>query len=234
MLKPGEGGGRGREAGVRRMDDRRSLQTDAVDDVDIGGRGRQRGTAEEEERGRRQGNRGRRRGLGRHGHACAHRAMCGGGGKGKRCMATRRSVLWPAHQARGPSPARGLGRSGPRHAGDGCGTSTCSSGANAHCCGQPPPLLWELEPKAVRDYDGSDSTYRTATATSSSRYSYFVPPRPLSHPELSLSGVRCQPELWSDCPPQYPEKIEGALKRYEKFIKVGGRGEGVGGWKGST
>lgn len=38
-------------------------------------------------------------------------------------------------------------------------------------------------------------------------------------PELSLSGVRCQPELWSDCPPQYPEKIEGALKRYEKFIK---------------
>ncbi len=55
-----------------------------------------------------------------------------------------------------------------------------------------------------------------------------------SLPELALSGVRCRPELWSDCPPNYPEKIEGALKRYEKFIKVGAMGGGaVGGWKGS-
>ncbi|PNW84963.1 hypothetical protein CHLRE_03g165900v5 [Chlamydomonas reinhardtii] len=38
-------------------------------------------------------------------------------------------------------------------------------------------------------------------------------------PELAHSGVRIRPEMWSDNPPTYPEKLDGALKRYEKQIK---------------
>ncbi|GLI68835.1 hypothetical protein VaNZ11_013378 [Volvox africanus] len=39
-------------------------------------------------------------------------------------------------------------------------------------------------------------------------------------PELALSGVRIRPEMWNDTTPIYPEKIEQALKRYERQIRL--------------
>ncbi|KXZ56348.1 hypothetical protein GPECTOR_1g308 [Gonium pectorale] len=39
-------------------------------------------------------------------------------------------------------------------------------------------------------------------------------------PDLALSGVRIRPEMWNDSPPAYPEKIEHALRRYEKQIRA--------------
>lgn len=41
----------------------------------------------------------------------------------------------------------------------------------------------------------------------------------MGSPELGLSGVRIRPEMWNDTTPTYPEKIEQALKRYERQIR---------------
>ncbi|GLC35762.1 hypothetical protein PLESTB_000491600 [Pleodorina starrii] len=38
-------------------------------------------------------------------------------------------------------------------------------------------------------------------------------------PELAHSGVRIRPEMWNEVAPLYPEKIEQALRRYERQIR---------------
>ncbi|KAG2499249.1 hypothetical protein HYH03_002828 [Edaphochlamys debaryana] len=39
-------------------------------------------------------------------------------------------------------------------------------------------------------------------------------------PDLAYSGVRIRPEVWNDNTPPYPEKIDAALKRYDKQIRT--------------